>query len=251
MPWRRSSPGKTAGGRARILPFDALTTEGNTSNLLADSRSKTRVRLVTVSSDPGPPLVEGQQTVTSSLPNWVRIVLHYAGNNEGPAEQLPVEIEVPVRIDTRTGAVVDLDVDRASAELEEHREVATRWWKEDEAPLADLRGAAALPGDAIRGVKGLFGAWKGALDGATENPAAEAEQSRRTANMLAHDLERKPKQLTKVRASALQAGPMMVDNVKGGSMSPADFETWLTFQLTSGAIDADEASRWRQEAGLA
>ena len=77
---------------------------------------------------------------------------------------------------------------------------------------------------------------------------AEAEQSRRTANMVKHDLQRKPKQLTKVRASALQAGPLMVENVMSGSMSNADFETWLRFQLTSGAITDEEAEQWRRQA---
>jgi hypothetical protein len=41
---------------------------------------------------------------------------------------------------------------------------------------------------------------------------------------------------------------MMVANVRGGSMSAADFETWLQFQATSGAISAEEAETWRRSA---
>ena len=41
---------------------------------------------------------------------------------------------------------------------------------------------------------------------------------------------------------------MMVQNVKSGSMSSADLESWLQFQLTSGAIDEAEAQQWRAEA---
>jgi hypothetical protein len=40
----------------------------------------------------------------------------------------------------------------------------------------------------------------------------------------------------------------MVQNVKNGSMSPADFETWLQFQVTSGAVDPEEAEVCRRTA---
>jgi len=59
-------------------------------------------------------------------------------------------------------------------------------------------------------------------------------------------LQRNPEQLAKVRASALQAGPMMADNVKGGASSWADFDHRLQYQLTSGAITDEEAEEWRQ-----
>lgn len=38
-----------------------------------------------------------------------------------------------------------------------------------------------------------------------------------------------------------------VDNVRSGAMSTADFETWLQFQLTAGAITAEEAGQWRRQ----
>lgn len=241
-----------------VVPFQAVNPEGNVGNLSANMRVKTRMDLVVVECDPGPPVVESAQTVTAGVPNWLRIVMYYAGATSGLAEHLPAEVHVPVRLDPRSGAIVEVDVDQAATELAAHRDVAVKWWKEDEAPLADLRAAVALPGDAIRGVKGLAGAWRGALSGLRDDPAPEggthsaqeAEQLRRTSNMLKHSLARKPKQLAKVRASALQAGPMMAVNVKGGSMSAADFESWLQFQLTSGAISAEERQEWRRDAGL-
>ena len=247
MVWGRGAKREAVPGRALVVPFQAVNAEENVSNLSADSRVKTRLRLVAE----GPGASGEQETVTASLPNWLRVVLHYAGSNEGPAPQLPAQIDVPVAIDPRTGAIVEVDVDAAAGELAAYRAAAVEWWKEDEAPLADLRGIANLPKDVVRGAKGLLGAWRGAVAGTNDTQAAaEAEQSRRTANMLKHDLQRKPKQLTKVRASALQAGPLMVDNVMSGSMSNADFETWLQFQLTSGAITAEEAEQWRQQADV-
>jgi hypothetical protein len=237
-------------GRALVVPYYARNVLDNESNVSADSRAKTELMLVASSAE--------QQRVVASVPNWLRIVLYYAGSNYGPSEHLPAEIHVPVRIDPASGRIVEVDVDQAAAELAAYRDVAVQEWKEEEAPLADVRGAVALPGETVRAAKGLLGTWRDALSGLREersnapasdsHTAAEAEQSRRTANALKYNLAREPKKASKARASALEAGPMMVANVKGGSMSAADFETWLQFQETSGAISSDEAEQWRRAA---
>jgi hypothetical protein len=148
---------------------------------------------------------------------------------------------------------VDIDLDAVAEQLAPYRDVAVRWWKSDEAPLANVREGLALPGEATRGIKSLASTWRDAVaEARSDEPSApspeEHEQRQRTAKMLKHDLTARPKRLAKVRASALQAGPMMVQNVKSGSMSSADFESWLQFQLTSGAIDEAEAQQWRAEA---
>ena len=242
--------------RAYVVPYDTQNAHENVNNISAGSRARTQMRLVVTSAEDGGALLDRQQTVTASVPNWLRVVLHYAGSNYGPRE-LPAEIHVPVRIDPETRAIVDVDIEQAESELTAYRAAATKWWKEDEGPLSDVRSAIALPRDAIHGAKGLIGSWRKALsdlredqgDEGTKAPAhtpAETEQARRTANALKYKLQRNPKQLAKVRASALQAGPMMADNVKGGASSPADFDHWLQFQLTSGAITDEEAEEWRQ-----
>lgn len=251
----RSSEGSVA-ARAYVVPYDTHNTGENVNNISAGSRARTQMRLVVISAEDGGAIFDRQQPVTASVPNWLRVVLHYAGSNYGPRE-LPAEIHVPVRIDPQTRAIVEVDVEQAETELAAYRAGATKWWKEDEGPLADVRSAIALPRDAIHGAKGLLGTWRKALsdlredhgaggDRAPAHSPAETEQARRTANALKYRLQRNPKQLAKVRASALQAGPMMADGVKGGASSPADFENWLQFQLTSGAITDDEAEEWRR-----
>jgi hypothetical protein len=246
MRWfrERGTTGETVPARALVVPYDAQTTGENESNLSPNSRVETRVRLSTPT---------GQQAVTAPIPNWLRVVLYYAGSNYGPKEDLPAEIHLSVRVEPDSGKIVALDIDAAAAELEPYRAVATKWWKEEEGPLADVRGAIALPGAAVSGIKGLLGAWRDMAVQRPKDPAdaeAEAEQTHRTANALKYRLERNPKQLAKVRGSALQAGPMMADNVRGGSSTAAQFEVWLDLQVTSGAISEGEAGAFRQRAGL-
>lgn len=77
--------------------------------------------------------------------------------------------------------------------LSPYRDAAVRWWKGDEAPLADSRGIAALPGTAIRGVKGLASTRRDAVATARSDELSapsleEDEQRRRTATRLKHDL---------------------------------------------------------------
>ena len=251
MQWGRRDRRATVGGRALVVPFDARNALDNESNTSPDALAKTEMRLIVSSVEGGHRGASGQQRVTAAVPNWLRLVLYFAGSNYGPSE-LPAEVHVPVRIDPATGAIAAVEVDRAAEELAAHRDAAIGWWKENEAPLADVRGALGAPGDAVRGAKGLLGAWRGALSSLRNEPATDpddAEQNRRTANALKYRLERNPKQLSKVRASALEAAPLMVENVRSGSMSPADFETWVRFQVTSGAVTTEEADAWRR-AGL-
>lgn len=233
--------------RALVVPTAARNTQGNFNNFSAGSRAKTRLVLVVDDAT-------GQQDVHADVPNWLRIVLAYAGTNYGPQEELPAEIHIPVQIDGN-GRIVAVDVDQAAAELEPYREAATRWWKRTDAPLADVRNAVALPGEAVRGARDLLGSWRGALSGLRDGAPRpvdprEAEQLHRTANTLKYVLQRDPKQYAKVRASALQAGPMMADSTKAGGHSTSDFESWLDFQLTSGAVTDGEVDEWRSRAGL-
>jgi hypothetical protein len=249
---RRADSTETVEARALVVPYDAQNAHGNVNNLSPDARAKTQLRLVVSSAGEGVPQDTGQQAVLASVPNWLRIVLYYAGSNYGPSAQLPAEIHVPVRLEASTGRIVEVDVDLAAAELDHLREVGTEAWKDEEGPLADVRGLVALPGAAVRGAKGWVASWRSALSGG-DGPGwneQEAEQGRRTANALRYTLERNPKQLAKVRASALEAGPMMADGVRGGVRSVADFEHWLEFQLTSGAVTAEEVAGWRSRAGL-
>jgi hypothetical protein len=242
-----------------VVPYDADNTSENLNNFTAGSRARTQIRLVLTSAEDGGALPKDQQTVTAPVANWLRVVLYYAGSNYGPSE-LPAEIHLPVRIDPVTRAIIEVDLEQAAAELAPYRAAATKWWKEEEGPLSDVRSGIALPGQALRGAKGLIGTWRKALsdlreeknangEGAPAHDPAEAEAARRTANALKYKLQRNPKQLAKVRASALQAGPMMADNVRGGASSWADFDHWLIFQLSSGAISDEEAEEWRRRAG--
>ena len=251
MPFLRRKV-ETVPGRALVAPRYASADEFNNSNLRADSRVKTHLSLELVSCEPGATLRPGLQRVTLPLANWLRVVFEYAGSNDGPWKELPEAVEAPVRV-APDGTIVDLDHDAAASELAPYRDVAVRHWKQTEAIGSDVRAAVAMPGDAVRGLKDLAGTWRDAATGlrggdAKPQTPEDREQLRRSSNMLRQQLASNPKKLAKVRASALQAGPMLVANTRAGSMSQADFERWLALQVGSGAITEDEADVWRSEA---
>lgn len=264
MGWRRperpGTGGSAVGALAVLVPLHARSTLGNESNLSAGSSVTTELRLVVRPDDGSDAGRTPAQDVVVRVPNWLRIVFHYAGANESISGQLPAEVEVAVQLDPAAHRVVAVDVERAEAELAAYRTIATRWWKETEAPLADVRGLVSAPRAALRGVRGVAGAWRAAtaqlradLHASDPPPTAahsesEREQIRRTANVVSHRLADDPKMSGRLRASALEAGPMMVANVRSGSMAMADLDTWLQFQVGAGTISESEATAWRTEA---
>lgn len=258
MRWRGRrdpTPTVTLARRAVLVPLEARNALDNESNLSPDSAVRTRLLVVVRADGAGD---DRAQEVTARVPNWLRVVFCYAGSNHGPSADLPAEVEIDAQVDPASGAVVSVDVDGAARDLEPYRGVATRWWKETDAPFADMRGMTTLPGDIVRGVKGFAGTWRQAvsdlradLAGGGTAPAhgeEETEQLRRSSDTVRHRLKGNPKQLDKARASALEAGPMMVANVRSGSMSAADLESWLAFQVGSGAVTEAEAAEWRATA---
>lgn len=249
-------------GRAFVVPASTGNRgsglDGNFNNFSANARAASSTVLVARSVADGGPLDGQSRRIQADLPNWLRVVMYYAGNNDGPWRQLPAELFVPVAIDARTRQVVAMDVDTAAEELAAYREVGRREWLETEAPLSDVRAVIRFPGTVLRGLRGLgrevrsvASDIRGLGGGATTPPSAEElEMRRRTAVMLRYQLERDPKQYAKVRASVLTAGPMMVQNAAGGSVSRQDFDVWMMHNELSGVITAEEAARWRREAGM-
>ncbi len=251
-------------GRAYVVPGsisggeDGLAEGGNVNNFRAKSRVRESVLLVPAVPGLSDSRATDHQRVKAKMPNWLRIVLRYAGTNYGPWDKLPDEVHLPVLIDPATGQITAVDVDLACTELEPYREVATRFWKQTEAVLAPVRTAVWLPGAAIRGAREFVADWKGAISdigkSSVENDRPpkpkEAEQARRTARQLGHALARQPEQHAKVRASALEAGPMMADGVRGGVYPRYGFISWLEWQELSTAITPEEAAGYRERAGL-
>jgi hypothetical protein len=248
--------------RAVVSPIHARTTFENDNNISAGARAATELQVVVRPDAESGAHPDPAQRIVTRVPNWLRIVFYYAGSNDGPWADLPAEVEVVVQLDRTTGRVVDVDIDRAATELAAYRDVATRWWKESEAPLADVRGLLSAPRDAVRGIRGLASSWRRTAarlrtgdsdlgpgaEGVASLDVVEQAQLDRTANLLSHRLTGDPKALRKVRASAMEAGPMLATNVRFGSMSLADFDTWLRLQVGSGAITDGEAAAWRTDA---
>ena len=252
----RRSDRPTVRGRARVVPTTAGNVgdgvDGNMNNFTAASKAKSTIVLEAVSADDGGPVAPASQRVTVHLSNWLRHVLHDAGSNEGSWAELPAEVHVPVLLDAADRTIVAMDADGAEAELQAYRAVGTRAFKEDDAILAPVRAAISLPGRAVREGKDFVSTWRKALRGRdADEPLdpTELEQRRRTAAILRVQLERNPKQHAKVRASALAAGPQMAASVRGGVYPPHDFDAWVVFQETSGAISAEEAAAFRHAAG--
>jgi len=262
MGWFRTEVVDTITGRAYVVPGSTGNVGENENNLTANGTATTQVRMVISATGDGMPASTEQQVVTAQISNWVRIVLNFAGSNYGPHQQLPDQIHLPVRIDRRTRNVVEIDLDTAAVELAPFRDVAVHFFKQTESPLAPIRFAKALPGEAVRGAKGLISTWRETFkdlkdDLANPNAApkaldpVEAEQRRRTATQLRFRLERHPKEHAKVRASALQAAPMYIAGVQHGTYHETEFESWVDFQMLSGAISPDEAADIRRRAGRA
>jgi hypothetical protein len=77
----------------------------------------------------------------------------------------------------------------------------------------------------------------------------ELEAHRRTAVVLRYRLERDP-QYARIREAVLSAGPTMVRNAAGGSVTREQFDVWMMHNQLSGVITAAEAAQWRREAGM-
>jgi hypothetical protein len=268
-------PPPTVLAEALVVPGSTVTSEEEVNNLSADSRLHTDVYLSLLQAADGGPLGSAPERVRLFLPNWLRVVLGYAGTSNGPASELPPEIRLLVAIDATTRRIVDVDLARAEAQLAPYREVGRRYWLESEAPLAGVRGLVQVPGDAVRGVRGLVSSWRDAARGLRDDARAqraetaaaaaegrpvrptlgapawtpeEAEQARRTAVTLRARLQLHPKEHERLRSTALQLGPASAREVRVGHRHPVDFEHWLMVQETSGVLSADEAAQLRHEA---
>jgi len=218
---RRDPAVGLVGGRAFVVPSSTANVgsaeSGNFNNFAANARVKSSTVLVATSAADGGPVDPASKRITADLPNWLRFVMYYAGNNDGPWKQLPARLDVPVAIDAVARQVVALDVDGAVSELMPYREVGRREWLETEAPLSDVRAVFALPGVAVRAARGVVPWFREVVSDirqigdSTSTPRTitpeELETRRRTAVMLRYQLERNPKDHARVRNSVLQAGP--------------------------------------------
>lgn len=264
----RGAARPTVAGRALVVPGTAANAggghwdEGNFSNLRADSRVSSHVKLRGVSAEDGRPVDTSVQHVACRLRNWLRVVLHDAGTNDGAAAQLPAELHVPVAFDAESRKIVTLDDAAAGRELAALRSAGVREWKLTEAPLADVRQAVRLPGAVRREVPGLLREWRrAATDLATDlKPGApmrdepsspkEREQLRRTAAQLRHRFDAKPKERERLRAEVLRHYPAMAEGVAAGRYPRHGFEDNLMLQEVSGILSAEEAAALRRTAGL-
>jgi len=244
-----------------VVPFQTSDTIQNHSNFTSRDRVKLVLPLILLSTDNGPATRTGQQRINARVPNWLRVVFYYAGTNDGPWESLPRNAEVSVTADPETEEILSADIEGAEAEYEQYRKVAVDWWKLTEAPLSPVRTAIRLPGlarkfsrDAVREAKDVVKEIRNI--GSTE-PAEpqirseeELEQIRRSSDMVGLSLRDDPKRREKFRESALQGGPMMADQVKGGTRQAADFELFLEMNQRYGVITEEEVTEWSRRAGL-
>jgi len=253
----------TVAGRAFVVPASTgdsgVGIDGHVHNFRENERAKSTTLLVAVSAADGAPVDGAAQRVTALLPNWLRVVMYYAGNNDGPWRELPAVLHVPVWIDKSTRQIEALDIDGAAAELAGYRSVGRTTWWDVGAALPDAWAVFILPFVAVRAartarrvVRNLVNQLRSIGDPIPihrEIAPAELETRRRTAVMLRHALQRDPEQRRKIRESALRAGPTIAQATRDGSYPPAEFDAWLMFQQTSAVISDQEAQRFRADAG--
>ena len=253
----------TVAGRAFVVPASTGNSgagiDGNVNNFRANSRARSSTLLVAVSAADGAPVDGSAKRITARLPNWLRVVMYYAGNNDGPWRELPAVLHVPVWIDTSTRQIAALDIDGTAAELAAYRPVGRAEWLDAGALLSDVWAVFMLPALAVRAVRAvgpavrdLVNDIRGIGDSSPQHrevSPAELEMRRHTAVKLRYALERDPEQHRRIRESALQGGPTIAQATRAGSYPPAEFDAWLMFQHTSGVITDEEAQRFRAEAG--
>lgn len=253
----------TVAGRAFVVPASTGNSgagiDGDVNNFRANSRARSSTLLVAVSAADGAPVDGAAKRITARLPNWLRVVMYYAGNNDGPWRELPAVLHVPVWIDTSTRQIVALDIDGAATELAGYRSVGRTTWWDVGAALPDLWAVLILPFVAVRAARTARRAVRNLVNHIRsigdpvpihrEVAPAELEMRRRTAVMLRYALERDPEQHRRIRESALQGGPTIAQATRAGSYPPAEFDSWLMFQHTSGVITDEEAHGFRAEAG--
>jgi len=251
----------TVGGKAMLVPYQTEDTEFNTSNFTSRDRVKISLPLVLVEMEGRPVADAKRQRVDARVPNWLRMIFNFAGSTYGPWEKLPRNTFVPVWVVPETGQIVDVDISAAETEYEPYREVAVRYWKLTEAPLAPVRTVASLPGRApkflknlVAEVKDLGSDIKSLGDTGPGKPhiydEKELEQIRRTSDQVGLSLRNKPKELEKFRQNALSAGDAVADRVKADPRHAQELEVFLDMNLRYGAITGDEAREWRSRAGL-
>lgn len=259
--------GRTVRGRALVVPGTASGTggdswdDGNFSNLRANSRVKAQIKLRGISADDGAPVDTSVQHVACRLRNWLRMVLHDAGTNDGQWKRLPAELQVPVEFDADSRRIVALDDELAGRELAALRAVGVREWKLTESALADVRQAIALPGAVARGAPNLLReARKAGRELADDlrfdrmrdepRPPHELEQLRRSASQLRHRLDANPREREKLRSQVLAHYPAMAQGVAAGSYPRHGFEEHLMMQEVSGVLSAAEVAALRRTAGI-
>ena len=251
----------TVPGKAMLVPHQAVDTEFNTSNLTSRDRVKISLPLVLVETDAGPVPDAKRQRVDARVPNWLRVIFYYAGSTYGPWEKLPRNTFVAVSVIPETGQIVDVDVAAAETEYEPYREVAVKYWKLTEAPLAPVRSVASLPGRApkflrnlVEEVKDLGNDIRSIGDTGPGEPhiydEKELEQIRRTSDQVGLSFRNKPEELAKFRQNALSAGDSIADRVKADPRHAQELEVFLDMNLRYGAITEEEAGAWRARSGL-
>jgi hypothetical protein len=123
-------------GRAFVVPACAGNVgsgaDGNVNNFSANGRATSSTVLVATAAADGAPVDPASKRITARLPNWLRVVMYFAGNNADPAGDLPAELYVPVWIDAATRQIDALDVTQETAgvitaeEARQYRDVAGR-----------------------------------------------------------------------------------------------------------------------------
>jgi hypothetical protein len=209
----------TVAGRALVVPLstgnagDGSAEGGSFNNWSNGARVKSLTVLRPLEAADGQPVDETQRRVQAQLPNWLRMIMYFAGSNDEDGEHFPAELTVPVTIDAEARTVVD--VDAAMAELEPYRERAIKVSVEADKPVSPK----------------------------------EHEQHRRTARQMQLMYERDAKAFAAAREAAVTYGPQMARGVAAGSYPPHGFALWLELEEIKQTLTPDELAEIRALAG--
>lgn len=116
------------------------------------------------------------QRVRFTAPTWCYQILFWAGKErpEGQMSEFPGPTDIPVWVEAATGEIIEVDTDTLAEELQPQFDAAKRTWKDEDAPLAPVRGVVQAPKRAKGFLRSLTREWTSAVTDMVEDMRAES-----------------------------------------------------------------------------
>lgn len=209
-------------------------TGANKNDLSHRGRVTYWVRLTPTWVEGGMPLPEPCE-VKWPVANWVRLLVIGLDDGSGRYEAAPdpTTIQIPVRVDQRTGRIVAIDNDTLEAELEPWRELARDAFRREQGVFREMHQAAEL----ARDLPGLLG--DVAEEARDAGSGLAVELSRPLGAAIAPEVVARRLAEADAERAALTSNPALLSGMRGAIVPMLQQKAEL---LRSGVVAVDAAS---------